>query len=139
MSLILNKEIGGINFDVSFKDKVCVLMGFSGTGKTFLLKTLKTCLDTKGLRCIYVDPSNLNELGMTEKDLKSIISRGVQVVLFDNASFYLTDTLFNAAVENSDFVLISTNYLNDTDLGPVGYYDIDFSGDTLKVMRETYA
>ena len=43
MSLTLNREIGGVKFEVDFKDKVCVMMGFSGTGKTYLLRTLKSC------------------------------------------------------------------------------------------------
>ena len=33
MSLTLNREIGGVKFEVDFKDKVCVMMGFPEQAK----------------------------------------------------------------------------------------------------------
>ena len=140
MSLTLNREIGGVKFEVDFKDKVCVMMGFSGTGKTYLLRTLKSCLDAQEISCQYISPGNLSELGVSVSDLKDLIQRNhPRVVLFDNASLYLTDTLFQAAFMVCDYIVVGTNYLNHTKLKDCGYYAIDFTSDVLRVMRESYA
>lgn len=140
MSLILNRVIGGIHFDVKFEDKVCVMMGFSGTGKTFLLKTMRSCLTLKKVSCFYVSPESMQDLGVTSDDLGELILKNKPyVVLFDNASFYLSDDLLQKALSGSEFIIIGTNYLNYTNLGRCGYYDIEFESNILRVKRESYA
>ena len=95
MSLTLNREIGGVKFEVDFKDKVCVMMGFSGTGKTYLLRTLKSCLDAQEISCMYISPGNLSELGVSVSDLKDLIQRNhPRVVFFYNARLYIKERIF---------------------------------------------
>lgn len=139
MGLTMNRKIGGIDFDIKFDDRVCIMMGFSGTGKTFLLKTLMSCLSLKNISCLYISPDELRNLGVDEDSLEALIYKSKpRVILFDNASFYLTNALAQAALTVCEFIIIGTNYLTYVNLGKCGYYDLDFEGNILRVRRESY-
>ncbi len=126
----INTQIFPIQIHAAFTDKVCILFGDSGEGKTFFFTALH-------------DYCNLNEIKLTHfssmnmSDMDSMLQYAASsdIVILDNADLYVSDKLLRGLLKTSKLILISVKDL--TRIGSINYgiYDTVYEGETLEVAR----
>ncbi len=127
-----NKTFNGIDFDVSFEDKVNLFSGMSGEGKTFLFTVLESYFINNDISYQYYNSSSLR-FGINE-----LISgcTGRSVIIFDNADLYLTQELLDYAVSQADTVIMSMKLYCKLRFDSFDFYAVKYSGNSLIVRKE---
>lgn len=121
-----------VNFNVSFKDKVCILCDLSGKGKTFLLKFVQSYCLLNDISCIYLD------YNMCYVDRNKIVGlcEGKEIVLLDNADLYLDNDMLNKIEDSSGIILICMKSISKLDMRkPRGIYSVNYKSDSLTVTK----
>ena len=105
----------GVTVCAEFHNKLNLLSGFSGTGKTFLMQAIELyCLNEK-INCIYCD---FRYMYFDEEQIK-IMCKNAEVVLLDNADLYLTDSILSWLKEQGKMLIIcmkDTSYIDMEDM-----------------------
>lgn len=93
----------GIEMHMKFDSKINLLGGYSGTGKTLLMKAITLHCTQSGISYRYVDYKNKD---MTEEEIASYC-KSAKIVMLDNADLYITDKLLNLLSESADMIIMS--------------------------------
>ena len=104
---ISNYRYNYMNFNVNFEHKINILKGYSGSGKTFLLRALRYCFDKYGISYAYTDYAH-RDTNLEGKD----------VLLFDNGDLYFDKDML-AKVSALDAMSIIVMH-STVDLSPIG-------------------
>lgn len=137
MMLSLKEKFGAVYIDVNFRNRVNILSGFSGTGKTFLLSFLGYYCLKNNLCCSKFNSSDLIS-GSGEELLKGRIGElsRADIICLDNADLYLKSDLFNELIEACDksMIFISMHYITTlkSDYKDIGVYFLSFRDNMLK-------
>ncbi len=128
----LSNTFNNIDFNVSLKDKVCVFCDLSGTGKTFLFKTIQSyCLESSK-SCIYLDYNMWD----TNKDKIVGLCVGREVVILDNADLYLDNDMLNEIENSADLVLVCLKKISTLDMKKSrGIYTVDYKSNSLTTKK----
>ncbi len=135
--LSLNENFGAIFVNVNFKNRVNILSGLSGTGKTLLFSFLSLYCLKNHLRYSKFDSSDLMN-GSGEELLKSRMNElsKADMICLDNADLYLNSTLFNELIESctNSMIFISLHYATalKSNYQDIGVYFINYCDNKLK-------
>lgn len=116
-------ENNNISVDVNFNKGINFLIGSSGSGKTFLLKSIVLFCKLKNISYVKIDyTSDLNE------DIILLSCKEKEVILLDNADLYLSPNMYNKIKSLNSIVIISKKKIsnlscNDTKMYVVHYRD----------------
>lgn len=130
--LEFNKVIGGIHFDVKFSDKINIIRGESGTGKTFLLKTIESFCANNSIPYASIDHKFL---ASNDVDLIYMHCINKDIILLDNADLYLTPELFNKILSLNKTVIMSKKSIYGLNAADIHLYSIEFTESELKTSR----
>lgn len=129
----IEKQLGALKVNLKFDDKLCVLTGNSGTGKTYVLNILESCAMNQGITHRAIDNRSEND----SPDMIAQLCKGKDLVLLDNADLYLTEELLKRICSNAKQVIVSIHYAYCTlAIKDRGIYGIKFTGDTLTSIKE---
>lgn len=144
----INDCIGGILINANFKDKVCILKGGSGDGKTLLFSKLQFYYDDKGIPVALLNSSSFSNSeilsirqGTCDIDhiyLKTLnASSGAKVILLDNADLYLTTDILNEMKTFGELIVISIkDFLKlQLDVNACGFYKVVYENMCVKVLE----
>ena len=122
--LEVNYRYKSINFIGKFNHKINIIFDYSGTGKTLLLKALRSHLSEEGKRVIRYS---------FEMPLEKVID-DYDVMLLDNADLYLTPELFEDLKLTKALIVISMHRTLGLKLtSEVGRYVCNFDSGTVNV------
>lgn len=131
--IYINENIGSINVSVKFTDKINLLVGDSGSGKSFLLSLIEEKYsndDNIHIACFdYKVARNIN------KDEMIKLAGDNDIVILENADLYMTKDLYQALSNDKCIVIASSkNYLSvPTELS--GVYIVDYVDDKISTRR----
>ena len=130
--LQFKKPINGVDFDVSFTDKVNVFRGSSGTGKTFLFNVISAYCAKNNISHAYIDYKTV----LTD-DIDLILShcKGKDIVILDNADLYLTPDLFQSIRDLGCTIILSKKTTFGLNMRDAHLYTVDYNGNTLSTRR----
>lgn len=130
--LEFNKVIGGIHFDVKFSDKINIIRGDSGTGKTFLFNTIESFCVSNSIPYASID---YKFLASNDVDLIYTHCINKDIILLDNADLYLTPELFNKIINLNKTVIISKKSIYGLNASDIHLYSIEYTEFELKTRR----
>lgn len=90
------------NIDVTFINRLNILSGNSGTGKTFLYRALEHFCLINNIKYKYLDFRSAED---TQEQIINICS-DKDVLLLDNADLYLTESILKELRKDSNKILI---------------------------------
>lgn len=99
----MKELINGVYFDVNFIDKINIIKQLSGTGKTFLFKTMNEYCKLYDISCLYCD---YRFADFSEQKIFSLCE-DYEMIILDNADLYLTTDLFTSLQELNKFMIVS--------------------------------
>ena len=105
LPLVINTQ-GSVSISATLDTRVCVFMGDSGIGKTFLFSMLSGYCAISGLSMSIVDSNNLPR---NDSDVERLISycSGVDIVALDNANLYDVNTFVRRLRDSVGIILVS--------------------------------
>lgn len=110
-------------------------MGYSGTGKTFALKTIYKYLVSNNTDVIYF---NHKQSDYTVERIMSLCKDN-KIIIMDDADLYMTPELFDYLKSNCGQVLISIkNIAKLTTYEKCGFYKVVYEVNILKTVRKNY-
>ena len=115
-------QYSGINIDCVFENKISLLSGYSGTGKTLLMKATELHCLNNGISCRYCD---FRYREMSIEQIEKICA-GVKVVLFDNADLYLNNKLLDKLKNSAEHIIICMKDTSDIDMFNITRYLVDY-------------
>ena len=130
--LKVKRKMYGINFDVNFTDRINLLKGASGTGKTFLLNALASyCTDNK------IKYAFINYKFLATRGESSIFAPCLneELILLDNADLYLTPELFDEIRSLDATIIMSMKTTFGLNMDDVHVYSVDYDGSSLATRR----
>jgi hypothetical protein len=128
----LNKEIGGTTFNVDFIDKINMIKGNSGTGKTYLFTVLYSYCSVNNISCVYIDYK------MVASSNESLIfeqCKNKKLILLDNADLYLTSELFNKIKSLDATIIISKKTSFGLNMTGVHLYKLLYENGKIQTRR----
>lgn len=131
------ENYGSIFVDVNFRNRVNILSGFSGTGKTFLFSVLGVYCFKNNLRYSKFDSSNFINVSGSEV-LRGRLYEFAQtdIICLDNADLYLDSALLNELIEccSRSTIFISMHIITalETNNKDIGMYLLRFNDNMLK-------
>ena len=131
--LDLNFNYSKVNFNVCFKDKICILNGQSGSGKTFLLKVLQEYFNLNGVSSyrVYSDIDMLKD-----KEVLEYLIKDYEILLLDRADLYMSWDIYKKILESDVTAIICMRRLSIIkDKSNMGVYDVVYEGDRLSCVR----
>ena len=132
MALFLKKEANGVKFEVAFSDKINVLKGASGTGKSFLFSVISSYCASENIPYALVDYRFVSE-DNTEAILQ--YCKGKEIIILDNADLYLTPELFMGIQKLGATMIISKKTTFGLDMREAHLYAVDYIKGSLKTRR----
>ncbi len=124
-----------IEVKARFTDKINILSGRSGTGKTFLFSVIAGYCANNGIKCINIDYKfkDVFDAFLIEK-LKQF-----DVICLDNADLYMNCERFDQLYYLDRLMIISIHNLSlvDMTLDSVGSYQVDYTKDRMYVYRRS--
>lgn len=127
----MKELINGIYFDASFIDKTNIIKQLSGTGKTFLFKTMNEYCKLHDISCLYCD---YRFADFSEQKILSLCE-DYEMILLDNADLYLTAHLFTSLQELNKFMIISIKSTIGLNMHQVGTYAVKYDEQSLTTIR----
>lgn len=128
----LKKRINGINFDVSFNDKVNLIRGNSGTGKTFLFRVISDYCVNNRIPCAYVDYKIISN---SDKDFILNYCKNKDIIILDNADLYLDNILLKMLKSLRGTIVLSKKSSYGLDSIDMNLYTVSYDGKDLKTKR----
>ena len=117
-------------FDISFLDKINILLDNSGTGKTFLINMVSSYCENNDIPYMHIDYKH-RELVDNKKSLYN-----KEILLFDKADLYLTPDLFEELKSVKGISIISIKDIADLYIdNNVGLYNLINTGSNIKTNR----
>lgn len=100
--LNIDTVFNDIHVHASFSKGLTFLRGFSGTGKTLLMKAIEVHCLTNKIKCHYFD---FRASDLMEDSICTLVN-ALDVVLFDNADLYLTQSILKEINCNDKYLII---------------------------------
>ena len=132
MGIQFKKVSNGISCDVNFIDKLNIIKGASGTGKTFLFNVIYSYCTFSGIKCAFID---YRVVASGNTDLIFEMCKNKSIVILDNADLYLTQDLFSRIRTLDCTVIVSKKSTFGLDMRDVHLYTVNYSGDSLSTVR----
>lgn len=129
----IEENLGGIDFSIQFDDRVNLLTGHSGTGKTFMLKMMADYFMLEGVSCAFF---NRKTMELSQKAMKEACI-GKDVIIFDDADLYLTQELLDYASDVGT-VIVSMKSFYTLGFKSLGFYLVEYSENRLEVRRRRF-
>lgn len=130
-SLNIKTIYNGINIECSFDNKLNILRGYSGTGKTLLLNAIDLyCLNNK----IACRLCNYNVVGFKPNDIINVCE-DAEIVLLDNADLYLNNDILKSILKTAKFVIISIKDTSDISLSGANEYIVEYKNVNLTTRK----
>ena len=124
-------KVNTTQFDIDFTDKICVLYDNSGTGKSYLLKSLRTYAESNNIKYTFFD---YKADGMAEKEVIERI-KGNELVLFNNADLYMTNNIIKAIKQEGVLAIMELRSVVEFDLRESGYYRVKYEVNNVITKR----
>lgn len=130
--LNIKKVINGVSFDINFTDRINVIKGASGTGKTFLFNILMSyCVNNK-ISYAYID---YNFLASGDESLIFSHCLNKDLIMLDNADLYLTFELFNKIRSLDATIILSKKSTFGLNMEDAHLYNIEYINSSLITRR----
>lgn len=127
----MKELINGVYFDVNFIDKINIIKQLSGTGKTFLFKTMNEYCKLYDISCLYCD---YRFADFSEQKIFSLCE-DYEMIILDNADLYLTTDLFTSLQELNKFIIVSIKSTVGLDMQQAGTYAVKYDEQSLTTIR----
>lgn len=119
-------------FDVNFSDKLNLIKGSSGTGKTFLFHIMQAYCVSEEISCALIDSKVLSS---ANEDIIYSMCLGKEIVILDNADLYLNGELFDKIRNLDCTVIISKKGTFGLNMKAVHLYLVKYEGNILCTKR----
>lgn len=126
----INTQILPIRIHANLTDKVCILFGDSGEGKTFFFTALHDYCNLNNIKLTHFSSMNM---GNANSMLQYAASS--DIIILDNADLYISDELLKGFLKTSKLILISIKDLSKIGSINYGIYDTMYEGERLEVIR----
>lgn len=113
----------GITVDCTFYPGVSILSGYSGDGKSLLMKAVELYCLNKGISCQLCD-YNMN---LEPEDIMYINCMNHDVILLDNTDLYLTQGLLDRLKRFTKFIIISIKDTWEQNFAVMPEYMVQYS------------
>lgn len=127
--LNIKMDYNGININCHFDDGVCMLSGYSGTGKTLLMKAIEFYCVNNSIKCRYCD---FRYKDMTEQQIENACL-GADVLILDNADLYLNNKLLEKLKKNAQQIIICMKDTTTIDMSNITEYLVNYSNLSLTI------
>lgn len=127
-----SKLTNGVEFNISFIDKINIIKGSSGTGKTFLFNTIASyCVSNK------ISYALIDYKIVASGDESLILShcRNKSLIILDNADLYLTSELFNNIINLKLTIILSIKATFGLNMENAHLYTVTYKDSLLKTRR----
>lgn len=128
----VKRVMGGISFDINFADKINVIKGASGTGKTFLFNMLSSYCSSNKISYAFID---YKFLASGDEDLIFPHCLNKELIILDNADLYLTPELFDKIRNLNATVILSKKSTFGLNMDDAHLYTIDYINTSLLTRR----
>lgn len=128
----LDRTMGGIVYNINFTDRINVIKGASGTGKTFLFNTLASYFVNNKIPYALID---YRFLATGDKDLIYPHCLNKKVIILDNADLYLTKELFDKIKDSDATIILSKKSTFGLDMEDAHLYTIEYANSSLVTRR----
>lgn len=126
-TLNVNINYNGIKIEAEFLNKINIFNGYSGTGKTLLMKATELyCMNNK-ISCRYCD-YRCQDL---EEDQIINYCKNAEVILLDNADLYLTNDLLEKLKDK--FIVICMKDTSVIDMLDTTEYIVHYENQKLTI------
>lgn len=115
-------QYSGIKIDCLFENKINMLSGYSGTGKTLLMKATELYCLNHNIKCKYCD-FRCREMKTEQIE---IMCAGAKVILLDNADLYLNNELLTRLSKMSEQIIICMKDTSSIDMYNVTEYLVNY-------------
>lgn len=102
-NLDIKTKYNGIDVECSFNNKLNILRGSSGSGKTLLLTVIDFYCTFNKISCRLCN----YDIAELRPDTIISICKNAEVVLLDNADLYLTEDILKVILKTAKFVVMS--------------------------------
>lgn len=121
----------GVQVTANFINRLNMLSGYSGTGKTFLMQAIELFCVNSSIECVYC---NFRFKDYTQEQIEEVC-KNAQVVLLDNADLYLTNEL-NLWLKSTDkFIIMCMKDTSHVDMENVHKYIVTYANTTLTLKE----
>lgn len=128
----VKRTMNGVDFDINFKDRINVIKGASGTGKTFLFNMISSYCTSNKIPYAFID---YKFLASGDEDLIFYHCRNKKLIILDNADLYLTSELFNKIRNLNATIILSKKSTFGLNMDDAHLYTIDYIDDSLITRR----
>lgn len=124
--------MNGVDFCINFADRINVIKGASGTGKTFLFSMISAYFTSNKISYAFIDYKFL-----ASGDEELIFSHCVnkELILLDNADLYLTSELFDKIRNLDATIILSKKSTFGLNMDDAHLYTIDYTNSSLVTRR----
>lgn len=128
----INMKFNSIDIEGEFTGQINLLAGYSGTGKTLLMKAMQLyCLDNN-ISYRYIDYKNKDD---TTEQIYNYC-KNVKIVMLDNADLYISDELLDELSKTADLIIMSLKQTQLISMDRVKRYVINYNN--LKLQLEEF-
>lgn len=120
--LCIDILFSGTHMIAEFQNKINLLVAGSGGGKTFLMKGIEEWCLQNNISCWRFNGDTAD----ISLDNIKCICRSHQVLLFDNASLYMTNELMDWLKKTNKYVIISAHKTSGFDTRGITEYWVTF-------------
>lgn len=128
----LSKTIGGVFFDVNFIDRINIIKGASGTGKTYLFNTIASYCTSNKISYAFID-YKFSASGDEDLIFSHCINK--ELIILDNADLYLTKELFDKIRDLDATIILSKKTTFGLNMSDAYLYTIDYTNSSLVTKR----
>lgn len=127
----LNVDISynGIRIKAEFSNKLNILTGYSGTGKTLLMSAIDLFCLNSGISCRLCGYNDMNLAPQKIID----ICKEADVVLLDNADLYLNNEMLQSIKQTAQFVVVSIKDTSALSVSDADEYIVEYSNLDLSI------
>ena len=101
--MLIQTRYSGTQIKVNIKSGVNILEGYSGTGKTFLMKGIVYYCKSNKISYSYIDYKDIDR----GSDIIKASCRNKDIVMLDNADLYISNELLEEIKKTAKIIIIS--------------------------------
>lgn len=132
MGIQFKLQSNGVFFDVNFSDRLNLVKGSSGTGKTFLCNTVHAYCVSEEISCAFI---NNRVAASADKDAIYCMCRNKEIIILDDTELYLDSELFDRIRDLSCTVIVVRKVTFGLNMEDVHLYFVNFKGNQLRTRR----